>query len=150
MNADGLRLHKLTPGRNTFQSGVAGPRWSPDGRRIAFITSRDGMYSEVSVMNADGTGVLNLTDDPAPDGEPAWSPDGRRIAFVSRRDGNPEIYVMNADGSGQTNLTLNPTSEHLPVWSPDGLEIAFESGGIAGGDRRGVRHERRRKPIGGT
>jgi Tol biopolymer transport system component len=59
-------------------------------------------------MNADGSGQINLTNNPADDGVPSWSPDGRRIAFVSNRDGNLEIYVMNADGSGVTRLTNNP------------------------------------------
>ena len=49
-------------------------------------------------MNADGSGVVRLTDHSARDGEPAWSPDGQRIAFSSDRDGNYDIYVMNADG----------------------------------------------------
>jgi Tol biopolymer transport system component len=52
-------------------------------------------------MNADGSGQINLTNNPAADDVPSWSPDGRRIAFASDRDGNREIYVMNADGSGR-------------------------------------------------
>ena len=56
-------------------------------------------------MNADGSGLRNLTRNPTLDSSPAWSPDGRKIAFVSRRDGRYGIYVMNADGSGQRRLT---------------------------------------------
>ncbi len=56
------------------------PAWSPDGRRIAFESDRDG-NDEIYVMNADGSGVTRLTDNDAIDRSPAWSPDGRRIAF---------------------------------------------------------------------
>ena len=75
------------------------PAWSPDGRRIAFTSERDG-NPEIYVMNADGSGVTRLTYNDARDLDsfPAWSPDGRRIAFHSNRDGNFEIYVMNASG----------------------------------------------------
>ena len=98
---------------------------SPSGR-IAFASDRDGNW-EIYVMNADGTGVTRLTDDPAEDRWPSWSPDGRRIAFVSDRDGDDEIYVMNAVGSEVTQLTHNDVNEWSPSWSPDGRRIAFGS-----------------------
>ncbi len=69
-------------------------------------------------MNADGSGVTNLSNHRADDFGPAWSPDGSRIAFSSDRDGNFEVYVMNADGSGQTRLTDNPGIDTNPAWSP--------------------------------
>ena len=102
------------------------PAWSPDGRRIAFGSGRDG-NREIYVMNADGSGVTRLTYNEAIDSGPAWSPDGRRIAFASTRDGSFEVYVMNADGSGVTRLTDNDAFDWFPAWSPDGRRIAFES-----------------------
>ncbi len=102
------------------------PRWSPDGTRIAFSTSRDG-DREIYVMNADGSAPTRLTNSLGPDLVPAWSPDGRRMAFASLRDGNTDIYVMNTDGTGQTRLTDNPAHELEPEWSPDGRHIAFVS-----------------------
>ena len=82
--------------------------WSPEGRKIAFLSKRDGNW-DVYVMNADGSGKKNLTRNRGKDGPsgwpPAWSPDGRKITFVSDRDGTYEVYVMNADGSGQGRLT---------------------------------------------
>ncbi len=107
-------------------SGDYTPAWSPDGRRIAFQSDRDG-DSEIYVMNAAGSGVTQLTHNGAGDWSPAWSPDGRRIAFNSDRDGDSEIYVMNAAGSGVTQLTHNDAGDHGPAWSPDGQRIAFNS-----------------------
>ncbi len=68
-------------------------------------------------MNADGTGVTNLTNSDD-DFDPVWSPDGAKIAFYSKRDGNDEIYVMNADGTGYIRLTNNDASDWGPAWSP--------------------------------
>jgi len=94
--------------------------------KIAFHSDRDG-NNEVYVMNADGSGQTNLTNNPAADIEPAWSPDGSKIVFSSARDGDFEIYVMNADGTGQIPRTDNAGSDNSPAWSPDGTQIAFAS-----------------------
>ena len=100
--------------------------WSADGRRIAFMSERDG-NAEIYVMNADGSGQTRLTNDPGFDADPTFSPDGQ-IAFNSTRDGgNPEIYVMNGDGTGQTRLTFDPAIDRQADWSPNGDFIAFES-----------------------
>ncbi len=85
--------------------------------RIAFLSERDG-NGEIYVMNADGSGLTRLTNNPASDLSPDWSPDSKRIAFTSTRDGNFEIYVMNADGSAQTPLTNNVADDFAPAWSP--------------------------------
>lgn len=83
-------------------------------------------------MNADGTNLRNLTQNPLRrNGDPVYSPDGRRIAFAAGANaegGTADIYVMNADGSGQQRITNNPsTSNDLhPAWSPDGSWIAFD------------------------
>ena len=127
MDADGASVTRLTD----HPEFDVNPAWSPDGRRIAFSSGRDG-NAEVYVMNADGSDVTRLTDHPESDMNPAWSPDGRRIAFSSERDGNAEIYVMNADGSDVTRLTDRPDFKSGPVWSPDGQWIAFISGPMIG------------------
>ncbi|MGH7563341.1 MAG: TolB family protein [Gemmatimonadota bacterium] len=110
---------------------IPGP--GPLGERIVFSSDRDGDL-EIYVMNADGSGVEQLTDDPGGDFEPAWSPDGSRIVFASDRGQNPEftdLYVMNADGSGVTNLTNDPPTldafDRAPAWSSAGARIAFAS-----------------------
>ena len=111
-----------------------GPQWSPDGTKVAFSSNRDGNF-EVYVVNANGSGLVNLTKNAADDSSPAWSPDGRRIAFETNRDGQDEIYIMNADGSSPGNLSAFPLAEFNPAWSPDGQTIVFER------DRDGTNHD---------
>jgi dipeptidyl aminopeptidase/acylaminoacyl peptidase len=111
-----------------------GASYSPDGTRIAFMNNYDGDF-EICVMNADGTGVKQLTKNSALDAYPSWSPDGAKIAFTSNRDGDFDVYVMNVNGSDQTNITSNdPASDDFPQWSPDGRFIAIETdryGGVS-------------------
>ncbi len=134
MDADGENQRNLTNHPNEdFQ-----PSWSPDGKRIAFISDRDGHVNirdspnyEIYVMDADGGNQLNLTNDPHNDKSPSWSPNGKRIVFSSDRDNdrdhNIEIYVMDADGENQERLTNNLTEDQYPSWSPDGQRIAFSA-----------------------
>jgi Tol biopolymer transport system component len=128
MNPDGSYQTRLTnnPAKDEY------PTWSPDGKRIAFGSTRDShseIYenAEVYIMNADGSHQTNLTNNPAFDHFPSWSPDGKKIAFASERDGNMNIYIMNADGSNQTRLTDHPAADVMPRWSPDGKKIAFQT-----------------------
>jgi Tol biopolymer transport system component len=123
MNVDGSGVKRLTdnPANDTS------PVWSPDGKRIAFVSDRDDKEDEIYVMNAEDLSITRLTDSRDGDGDPAWSPDGQRIAYVSSHDNICQIYVMNADGSGATRLTNDPRGAYFPEWSPDGKQIAFSS-----------------------
>ena len=93
---------------------------------IVFQASRDG-NPEIYIMNTDGTGLTNLSNDEAKDLEPSWSPDGSLLAFSSSRDGAQNVWVMGADGSDPVQLTDTLAVEGGATWSPDGTEIAFYS-----------------------
>jgi Tol biopolymer transport system component len=120
MNADGTQPRRLVGARvDNRGARSADFAWSPDGGQIAF--TQCCREDEIFVVNADGSGLRQLTDndDGVFDGDPAWSPDGQAIAFTSSRDGNAEIYVMHADGSDQRNMSQNPLSDYGAVWSPN-------------------------------
>ncbi|MDP6214321.1 MAG: hypothetical protein QGI41_05215, partial [Acidimicrobiales bacterium] len=97
---------------------LAGCGGGSEDSKIAFHSDRDG-DDEIFVMNADGTGVTQLTDNDGRDGFPVWSPNGKQIAFESLRDGDNdfEVFVMNVDGTGVTQLTDNYDYEGSPAWS---------------------------------
>jgi len=105
------------------------PRWSPDGRRIAF-TGGGFLW----VMNTDGSDLRKLELTRYAVFEWSWSPAGQRVAFVSGRSRrnhlgllpNNDLYVVNADGHGQRLLTRKASND-APAWSPDGQSIAFQS-----------------------
>ena len=109
------------------------PSWSPDGARIAFVSQGSG-YSDIYVMNADGSNRVNLTGgqpgvENSMDEAPSWSPDGARIAFASQRGKIKayNIYVMNADGTNPVQLTSETVRDCVvTTWSPDGARIAFD------------------------
>jgi dipeptidyl aminopeptidase/acylaminoacyl peptidase len=102
------------------------PCYSPDGKRIAFSSTRDGNY-EIYVMDVDGGNVRRLTHSLYRDLRPRFSPDGRRIAFTSHRDGNAEIYVMGADGAALRRLTDHAGRDDYPAWHPDGRRLVIVS-----------------------
>src|SRR5262245_8018341 len=122
INADGTDNKVLIPNKALEES----PRWSPDGKQIAFVSTRDG-NQEIYVADADGNNIKRLTSEIAFDNNPSWSPDSKEIAFASSRSGNFEIYRMKSDGSGLRRLTNNTALDYWPAWSPDGKRIAFTS-----------------------
>jgi TolB protein len=121
MNDDGSERRLLTHGSSAS--------WSPNGKQLVFhdVPGLSPADSDVFVVNADGSGRTNLTNNPGFDTDADWSPDGRKILFTSDRDGGINIYVMNADGSDVTRLTFDgPLGENAgPDWSPNGKRIVF-------------------------
>lgn len=113
------------------------PAWSPNGRQIAFASTRDAVTdttSDVYVINADGSNLRRLTSIPASsEFHPTWAPDGSRIAFEILANPSPngnastDLYVMSAAGGPATRLTSAPGFDSNPAWSPAGDRIVFAS-----------------------
>jgi TolB protein len=131
MDADGSNELVLTPAGPDDDTS---PVWSPEGRKIAFVSKRDG-NRELYVMDVDGQNPVNITRHPADDWTPAWSPDGSKIAFSSFRDGSWEIYLLDTACLSQpdtcpealTQVTADGNGNLSPVWSPDGTRLAYNS-----------------------
>lgn len=115
-----------THAQETKQSLYLNPNWSPDGSKIVFEVITDGK-SAVYTVQADGSGLRNLTGAEAGNGQPKWSPDGRQIVFISDRDDHSQLYLMNADGSQQRRLTNVSDLDYLPEFSPQGDYVVFQS-----------------------
>jgi Tol biopolymer transport system component len=128
-NSDGSHDLRLIATRLRSALGLD---WSPDGHRIAFAGSvyepSQGHPEALYVVNADGSGLTQLTNDEFGAERPAWSPDGRQIAFVRNSVSVPprsyrklRIAVVNADGSDPRDLTspvVNKRNDEAPAWQP--------------------------------
>jgi Tol biopolymer transport system component/DNA-binding winged helix-turn-helix (wHTH) protein len=104
----------------------SGPQFSPDGSKIAFESTRTGVY-EVWMCRKDGSGLVQLTHFNSHTGTPRWSPDGQQIAFDSRAAGNADIYVIDSEGGSPHRLTSEPSGEVVASWSRDGRWLYFAS-----------------------
>jgi Tol biopolymer transport system component len=101
------------------------PRYSPDGRKVVFISNRSG-NSNLWMCDAEGKNPTQLTDGRYVD-TPSWSPNGHLIAFNSVVGGNSDIYTISVDGGVVRRLTSDPSAETTPSWSPDGNWLYFSS-----------------------
>jgi Tol biopolymer transport system component/DNA-binding winged helix-turn-helix (wHTH) protein len=130
LDAAGTVTSKTPLIASTFRD--SDPDYSPDGRRIAFTSGRNGSFG-IWVSDSDGANPRLLFDGGAyVTGSPRWSPDGRRIVFDTRAHdpahaGNPSIWTVDADGGEPTRLTAAGTGDVAPSWSHDGAWIYFAS-----------------------
>ncbi len=108
---------------------LGGATFSPDGKRIAFASTRAGNNTEIWVANSDGSGARRLTSTRAENTAPAWSPMGQEIAFTSNRTGNPQVWVMDAEGLNVRRLTTVGSYNDSPAWNPSRQysEVAYSS-----------------------
>jgi Tol biopolymer transport system component/DNA-binding winged helix-turn-helix (wHTH) protein len=103
------------------------PRFSPDGRKIVFVSKRTGS-DEIWVADSDGGYPTQVTSmGGTPTGSPRWSPDGHWIAFDSRSKGSPDIFVVAAQGGSPRQLTPENSADLEPSWSRDGRWVYFAS-----------------------
>jgi Tol biopolymer transport system component len=136
------QLKQSSPVANGTQSVSSFPQ--AENRLLAF-SSVQGANSDIYTMHADGSGLTNITNNPAYDGFPHWSPDGKRIAFESGRDGSNQIYLMDADGSNVIRLTDGQNPNGIldsnigngflggtiqDPWSPDGRKLIISRNSI--------------------
>lgn len=124
MNNDGSGLTQLTTGpESNFD-----PAWSPEGKRIAFTSLRDG-YKQIYLVNLDSRIESRLINTPAEieASQPAWSPFGNQIAYVVKRVGAYQIWTMTDEGKDNAQLVRSGQNlwDFLPQWSPDGVTILF-------------------------
>jgi len=102
------------------------PRYSPDGTKIAFASTRRGAR-EIWMANSDGTSEVQLTFLEAAAMEPCWSPDGASIAFSAYLNGSNDIYVVPEAGGRPTRLTYGSSVERTPSYSNDGRWLYYAS-----------------------
>jgi TolB protein len=106
---------------------IMSPTWSPDGRKIAYVSFEKKRAQIFDVDIATGKRRL-LTSFPGINGAPSWSPDGREMAVVLSKGGAPKIYSVNLASGAMKQLTFGDSIDTEPRYSPDGRSILFTSG----------------------
>lgn len=121
-------VHTLATGRRSIVANERGsnssPAWSPDGKSLAVVLTRDG-NSQIYLVNADGTGLRRVTRTNGIDTEPTFTPDGKEIYFTSDRGGSAQIYRVSIDGGEARRVTFGSGFNARPQVSPDGKHLAF-------------------------
>jgi dipeptidyl aminopeptidase/acylaminoacyl peptidase len=125
-----LRLADPTSGEIHLLTGAPRqkdwfPRWSPDGKAIAFISQRGG-WDQVWLINADGGGLRQLTPQDNDFTDLAWSPDGSKLACTINRDGKFDLCLIDVASGQLTDLARGEGYFCRPDWSPDGNFVTVE------------------------
>lgn len=101
----------------TRDTTPAAPKYSPDGKNIAYSSTRDG-NAEIYIARADGSKPVRLTHHDGIDTAPSWSPAGKHLVFTSDRWGNPQLFIISVDGSDLRQLTFAGKWNDSADWSP--------------------------------
>lgn len=126
VDADGKNLRRLTQGNRYVEFRLSakdthgstdGPHVSPDGKRIAYISRRDGVPN-VCVMQLDGSEQRQITGRKTPCGRVRWSPDGKQLAFVSFEGKYPQLFTVKASGGDLRQLTRLDGGVNFVNWRP--------------------------------
>jgi TolB protein len=108
------------------KASLLSPSWSPDGKKIAYVSFESG-NSAIYVQDITTGSRQLIPSHKGINGAPAWSPDGTKLALALSYVGNPEIYVMDLASHQETRLTNSLSIDTEPVWAPDGQSIYFTS-----------------------
>ncbi|HZM35851.1 MAG TPA: Tol-Pal system beta propeller repeat protein TolB [Burkholderiales bacterium] len=105
---------------------IISPAWSPDGRRLAYVSFEN--KKPVVYVHSLTDGKRHVAANfKGSNSAPAWSPDGKRLAVSLSREGGSQIFLVNPDGSGLQRLTSSSAIDTEPRYSPDGKWIYFTS-----------------------
>jgi TolB protein len=121
-DSDGYNPQTVVRSREPLLS----PSWSPDGRKLAYVSFERGNSSIYIQEIATGSREV-VSSFRGINGAPAFSPDGRRLALTLSRSGNPEIYVMDLGTKALTQITRHWGIDTEPAWTPDGQSLVFTS-----------------------
>lgn len=108
------------------KESLLSPAWSPDGRKIAYVSFESG-NSNIYIQDITTGSRQLVSSHKGINGAPSWSPDGRKLAIALSYVGNPEIFVMDLGSHQETRLTNSLSIDTEPVWAPDGQSIYFTS-----------------------
>jgi TolB protein len=121
-DADGENAQVVTESSQPVMS----PSWSPDGRRLAYV-SFEGNRARVFVQTLRTGNREAVSQRPGINGAPAFSPDGRKLALTLSRDGNLDIFTLDLTNQVLNQITRHSAIDTEPVWSQDGETLYFTS-----------------------
>ncbi len=105
---------------------IMSPAWSPDGKRMAYVSFENGQAA-IYVQDLSSGNRKLVSARPGINGAPAWSPDGRMLAVTLSFEGNPEIYLLDLASGALRRMTRNTAIDTEPAFSPDGRYLVFTS-----------------------